>query len=1574
MGATRCQQSGCLKHYRSSGLVVLAIAGMLGAAVRVPAATNLSAWAYPGSNGRILQQPDALGNRLLDYSMVGYKSGTVPLPDVGVKTNLAPIAGIDNGPRIQSAINYVSALPLVNGFRGAVLLSAGEYLISNSVTISASGVVLRGAGDGTNGTILRAAGPRPTASVSADHAPLIVISGSGSAATSGTARNITNNYVPVGARSFNVDNISGLAVGGRVMVTRPSPANWITDIGMDLVSPAWTAGGFNVPSERFITRIEGNRIILDAPLTCALEVKYGGGTIQPYSWSGRITNVGVEDLRGISDFDPTVTTNTGATSYYYADELHALDFINADTVEDAWVRRVTSQYFGYGCVHLSSGSRNVTVRDCTSLDPVSIITGERRYAFALADARNCLVQNCYTRNDRHQFVTDSLNTGPNVFVDGLSDNAFSDAGPHFRWGTGAIWDSVTVNGDYIDVRNRGNAGTSHGWAGANEVVWNSQADGFIVESPATARNWLIGSIGPLGVNTLAVGLHPDGTYDSRNTNVFPNSLYYAQLQDRLAAPSLQTREYWVGEINQFATASSTGTVVTVDAAWRSQVQTFAAGAAVNGFDIVTNNQFVPFTFNYTLGATDRVVAASLALALRAFTPSTNEVLYLDSTNNAFTFAQLNWSPIGTNTNTTVRVLDLGDQLSLLNDGRFNLALSDDVGVDWAMLELQVAPVQTSVTNSIPPAADAFVRGGVSANLNFGGSATLDVKADSSADNVRQAYLRWNLAGYSSRLQQARLRLTAVSVGTNGLEHGLTVARSNDWDATTLTWNTQPGGGKRFATWIPGTNGTVELIVTPQVQDVLDGDGQLSFEMFSLKNVGGPGLVSYAASEDGNPARRPQLLLVYSNALPGISAINSLTIPASANTGPLSFTIGDPVTAANLLTLGAVSSNPALVPVSGFTFGGSLSNRTVTVTPTAGQIGTALITVIVTNSAGLTVGSQFTLSVTNPLNSNTIPVIAPIPDRGVTVNTSTAPIPITVGDPFYDANILTLGAASANPTLITTAGLVLGGAGSNRTLSITPTLSQTGTALITVTVTNPASATATATFTLSVTNLPGTATASGSWILDASGDWNNSANWSSGIVANGLDATAAFVLDATGARYVNNGSARTIGNLVFSDTGGATAGSWFVTNSPLTLQFSAGTPAINVTNTTATLTTTVNGTQGFSKAGDGTLVLTAANGFSGSVSVNGGALRVAHNTALGLTAAGTSLFNDPTARLELSGGITVAEPITIQCKGSANGNVPAVLNFSGTNTLAGTLTLTTGGSFWTFEAASGRLRITGPTTNSTTTNVRTIWLRGGADGEWLSAIGDSAGALGTALRKDDTGTWTLAGTNTYSGGTVVSNGTLLVNGLVGGSSFSVAGGVLGGTGMIRAPVTLNSGATLAPGPSLGTLTISNNLTLAAGATTVIELNAQSLTNDLVRGVSNLVYAGTLQVTNLAGSLLGGQSYKLFSATTASGNFSAVVPPSPGPNLTWSFDPAAGTLNIVSLPPPYISNATLSGSGFALSGTGPSGQGYRVLMATNLEVPLGNWFSVATGVFSGGVFNALDGQATNSSGRFYRVVTP
>src|SRR4029434_10425930 len=313
---------------------------------------------------------------------------------------------------------------------------------------------------------------------------LVNIAGTGSRSTvSNTTKNIIDKYVPVGARSFTVDNTTNLAVGHSIVVFRPCTQEWINALGMDSLDNPWTPGSRDISMERVITRIEGNRIFIDAPITTAIETQYGGGQIWRYTWSGRIQKSGIEDIKGISSYNASVTD----------DENHGWVFVGVNKAENCWVRRVVSQYFGYACVSITSGARQISVLDSKSLDPVSIPTGGRRYAFNIDSATQCLVWNCYTKNDRHQYVTGSDTRGPHAFVSSSRDNARDDAGPHHRWGSELLYDRIICNGDEINVRNRGNSGTGHGWAGGNCVVWNSKADNFIIQNPATCRNWSVAS-------------------------------------------------------------------------------------------------------------------------------------------------------------------------------------------------------------------------------------------------------------------------------------------------------------------------------------------------------------------------------------------------------------------------------------------------------------------------------------------------------------------------------------------------------------------------------------------------------------------------------------------------------------------------------------------------------------------------------------------------------------------------------------------------------------------------------------------------------------------------------------------------------------------------------------------------------------------------------------------------------------------------------------------------------------------------------------------------------------------------
>ena len=141
--------------------------------------------------------------------------------------------------------------------------------------------------------------------------------------------------------------------------------------------------------------------------------------------------------------------------------------------------------------------------------------------------------------------------------------------------------------------------------------------------------------------------------------------------------------------------------------------------------------------------------------------------------------------------------------------------------------------------------------------------------------------------------------------------------------------------------------------------------------------------------------------------------------------------------------------------------------------------------------------------------------------------------------------------------------------------------------------------------------------------------------------------------------------------------------------------------------------------------------------------------------------------------------------------------------------------------------------------------------------------------------------------------------------------------------------------------------------------------------------SVTYGGTLAVSNLAGTVTGGQSYPLFSAASSTNNFSSITPPSPGANLVWKFNPTNGTLSVISpvITPPHFTQYAMGGDGsFTLSGTGPTNADYRLFATTDLALPFSNWTQVGTGTFTNGLFQFSDSQATNYSEHYYRLVTP
>ncbi len=324
----------------------------------------------------------------------------------------------------------------------------------------------------------------------------------------------------------------------------------------------------------------------------------------------------------------------------------------------------------------------------------------------------------------------------------------------------------------------------------------------------------------------------------------------------------------------------------------------------------------------------------------------------------------------------------------------------------------------------------------------------------------------------------------------------------------------------------------------------------------------------------------------------------------------------------------------------------------------------------------------------------------------------------------------------------------------------------------------------------------------------------------------------------------------------------------------------------------------------------------------------------------------------TASLGAANGI--ATGAVLDLAGSGTVGTPAVLDLNGFNqTLAGLKNaIASNNAAWVSNSV-------------TTTNILTLSL-GASNYSFGGSIG---GSVALTL---NSGTQTLArsgvtmlnGSYNYFGNTTINGGKLVL-----GSGIAITNTpvIAIGTGAIldatASPVTLAASQILqgngtllgnlsvngvvSPGASIGKLTCSSNVTFNGGGQAFMEISQSAVTNDLLQVNGTLTYGGTLTVTNLAGELAVGDSFKLFNAATYAGNFTATNLPFLSVGQAWQFTPTNGTLSVVqtvATNPTGIAFAIVNG---ALQLSWPADHlGWTLEIQTNsLAVGLGtNWVAL------------------------------
>ena len=511
------------------------LALLLFAAALAPHSANTlarSQWVYPGHSGKLNYKTLPTGDRILDFSYAGYMGGGVAFPSAPVKKTLAP-SGADDTAAIQSALDEVAALPPTNGLRGTVLLKPGHFHLTGTLHFTISGVVLRGSGSGEDGTLLEMSG---------DPHYAISITGEDEITPLASAVAVTEDYVPSGSLTLTVADATGLQPGDRVQITHPLTPEWVHFMGMDTLTrggkkETWVPN--DLKTERTLTAVDSHTLHFDVPLADDYDHKFlgpTGATVTKIDETGLISQIGIEDLR-ITAPARKVTLND-----------KQFNTIEIGGAQDVWVRNLRI-FDAVGAVNVRRNARRITVTQVEITHSIPI-QGAAKPADFSTDGTQTLLDRCSGTGDNVFYLATGVGSqGPNVLLHGIF-HGDGHIQPHQRWSTGLLIDSTQVPDGGIDLMNRGEMGSGHGWTMGWAVAWNNTAKSFVIQMPPGSANWSIGNTGEQQIQSMPIfdggpkrPLLPQGFIESQDKPVAPASLYLQQLKDRLGPQALKNIGY-----------------------------------------------------------------------------------------------------------------------------------------------------------------------------------------------------------------------------------------------------------------------------------------------------------------------------------------------------------------------------------------------------------------------------------------------------------------------------------------------------------------------------------------------------------------------------------------------------------------------------------------------------------------------------------------------------------------------------------------------------------------------------------------------------------------------------------------------------------------------------------------------------------------------------------------------------------------------------------------------------------------------------------------------------------------------
>ncbi|KAI8137514.1 hypothetical protein BJV82DRAFT_635163 [Fennellomyces sp. T-0311] len=495
---------------------------------------------YPGPDGRLVYPPyNEKGDRIIDFSSAGYNEGRTPLPQGIPVVMTLDSQGPDDTQRIQQALDQVAAMPETNGFRGALQLNRGYYYVSQPLEFRVSGVVLQG--DPAGGTVIvGTSDPLNTKC-------LFKILGEANV----PARKripVLDEYVPVGHCQLTVRDKNRFQIGDEVLVGVHFNDAWIKAIGMDVIHPkgntaknnGWKPGKFD--HYRRVVRVDnGNQLTLNEPITASISKPFGGAFVEKYE-NRRVKRIGLQyfecQFPQNKDRGPDEMMKhqkKAVKDYRFADEMFDHLMVAMEHAQDCWIRQVRSVWWR-NFARLNPNTLAITLQRCHHMFPQEPPQDKRKpwpltgqFAFEIS-GQMILIEHCHAEFNFHAYSYKGRVPGPNVVYNSDCVAKNGDVGPHMKWSTGQLYDNCNIEGQMI-IQDRFDAGSGHGWSGANSVIWNTIAHGgMVVQKPPTANNFLIGSSSKRGKARMPN--HEWAWEECQDIKVNPPSLYIAQLNER----------------------------------------------------------------------------------------------------------------------------------------------------------------------------------------------------------------------------------------------------------------------------------------------------------------------------------------------------------------------------------------------------------------------------------------------------------------------------------------------------------------------------------------------------------------------------------------------------------------------------------------------------------------------------------------------------------------------------------------------------------------------------------------------------------------------------------------------------------------------------------------------------------------------------------------------------------------------------------------------------------------------------------------------------------------------------------